>query len=110
MWTAVRLGAVCAIALSSVIALRSTFLPAPPAPTAGGNADDIVLVNLEAKQDKLPTVDENETKIVSVERIRLASPLQANAKAEAEPNRETHHKRRIVHPHRHHASRRIRRR
>jgi len=109
MWTAIRFVAVCAVALSSVIALRSTLLPAPPAPTAGGNADDIVLVNLETKQDKLPTVDENKKMIVNVERIRLASPLQANAKAEPEPNRETHHRRRVVHRHWHHASRRIRR-
>jgi hypothetical protein len=81
----------------------------PPASAIDAGPDDIGSVNLITKTDKLPTVDENETKIVNVEKIRLASSLQANAKVEPEPIRETHHKRRLVHRHWHHGTKRLRR-
>jgi hypothetical protein len=108
MW--IRLAAVCMLGSADVLALRATTGPRPyPASAIDAGPADIGLVNQSAKSDKLPTVDENESKIVNVERIRLTSPLQANAKVEPELNRETHDRRRVVHRHWHHASRRIRR-
>ena len=109
MW--IRLAAVCMLGLAGVLALRATTgPPPPPASAVDAGPDDIGSVNLTTKTDKLPTVNQNEKKIVNVERIRLTSPLQANAKVEPEPSRETHQRRRLVHRHWHHGSRIIRRR
>lgn len=104
----VHLVAVCMLGLSGVLALRTIINPpTPPASAVDAGADDIALVNLITKTDRLPTVDENEKKIVTAERIHLAA-LQANAKADPEP--ETHRRRRhVLRHHWHHGLRRAHR-
>jgi hypothetical protein len=99
MW--IRLAAVCMLGFAGVLALRATTGRPPPPPQAIGGSDDIVLVNLASKSDKLSTVDESETKIVNVETIRLAA-LQANAKADTSPERETRHRSHFARRHLHH--------
>jgi hypothetical protein len=100
MWTTVRLAVVCALVLGGVFALRArSNSPASPASATDAGADDIVLVNLASKNDKLSMTDEDK-KIVPVEAIRIAA-LQANAKMEPEPERETRHRRHAAHRHWH---------
>src|SRR5579863_6193053 len=100
MGTAVRLAMVCALVLGGVFALRArSNSPASPASATDAGADDIVLVNLAGKNDKLPMTDEDR-KIVPVESIRIAA-LQANAKLESEPEREARHRRHVSHRHWH---------
>jgi hypothetical protein len=97
------------LGLSGVLALRATITPpSSQLSEVDPGADDIVLVNLTAKTDRLPAVDENEKKIVSVERFHL-SALQANAKADPEPKPEIHHRRRVFRHHWHHRLRTVRR-
>jgi hypothetical protein len=100
MGTAVRLAMVCALVLGGVFALRArSNSPVAPASATDAGADDIVLVNLAGKNDKLSMTDENK-KVVPVEAIRIAA-LQANAKMESEPERETRHRRHAAHRHWH---------
>ena len=100
MWTAVRLAMVCALVLGGVFALRArSNPPAAPASATDAGVDDIVLVNLAGKNDKLSMTDEAK-KTVPVEAIRVAS-LQANAKMESEPGLETRHRRHVSHRHWH---------
>lgn len=100
MWTTVRLAMVCALVLGGVFALRArSNFPAAPASATDAGADDIVLVNLAGKNDKLSMTDEDK-KIVPVEAIRIAA-LQANAKLESEPERETRQRRHASHQHWH---------
>lgn len=100
MWTAVRLAMVCALVLGGVFTLRArSNSPASLASASDAGADDIVVVNLAGKNDKLSMTDEDK-KIVPVEAIRVAS-LQANAKMESEPERETRHRWHASHRHWH---------
>ena len=92
MWTAVRLASVCAIGLSGVIALRTGLVPPPSKPVTVSDPDDVVLVSLVSKADKLPVVDEDEKKVVNAERIHLPA-LDANAKAPIAAERETEDRR-----------------
>ena len=99
MWTAVRLALVCALVLGGVFALRArSNSPASPASATDAGAD-LVVVNLASKNDKLSMTDEDK-KIVPVEAIRIVA-LQANAKMESEPDRETRHRRHASHRHGH---------
>jgi hypothetical protein len=68
-------------------------------------APTIVLVNLTAKEDKLPIVDADEKKSVTVETIRLTCVQQANAKVDPEREHTTRYRRRVIHRHWHHDSR-----
>jgi hypothetical protein len=98
------------LGLAGVLALRATTSSPPsPASAIDAGSDDIVLVNLTAKEDKLSIVDTDEKKSVTVETIRLTSLRQANAKVDPERERTTHHRRRVIHRHWHHGSRRGRR-
>jgi hypothetical protein len=83
------------LGFAGMLALRATIAPPPRTASApDATADEVVLVNLTAKADSLPTADEK--KIVTVERIHLAA-LQANAKADAEPK--THYRRHVFRHH-----------
>src|ERR1700749_952214 len=100
MWTTVRLAVVCALVLGGGFALRArSNSPASPASATDAGANDIVLVNLANKNDKLSMTDEDK-KIVPVEAIRIAA-LQANAEMESEPGRETRPRRHAAHRHWH---------
>jgi hypothetical protein len=107
MWKAARLAVVCVLGLSGALALRSN-VSSQPAPTASadGSANNVVLVNLVSKSDRLETVDVDEKKVVAVEKIRITPPPEVNARAEIRPEHEARHHRHVVHSHRHARSRR----
>jgi hypothetical protein len=103
MSTAFRLAAVCAIVLSGVFAVRTGLWPSSSKPTTVADAGEIGVVNLVSKTDKLRIVDDSEKKVVNIEPIHTPS-FDANAKAQLEPERETH-RRRTTHRHWHRGSR-----
>ena len=95
MW--VRLVAVCSLGLAGALALRAaTSPPSAPASAVVAVARDITPVISIAKTDRQPTVDENEKKIVTVEKIHIAA-LQANAKADPDPEPEARHRQHLHH-------------
>jgi hypothetical protein len=92
MWTAVRLLTVCALGLSGLFALRwglpsDSRRPSPPSI----QVDATVLARPVSQTDVLPTVDVDEKKIVTVEKIHLAA-LDANDKAPPEAKTKVHHR------------------
>ena len=94
MWTAVRLLTVCALGISGLFALRwglpsHSHRPSPP--TIQSDANHTVLASPVSQTDGFPTVDADEKKIVTVEKIHLAT-LDANDKAPPEAKIKVHHR------------------
>ena len=102
MWTAVRLLAVCVLGISGLFVMRSglpSHSPRQPPSAIQAAANDAAPVNPQ-KTEIPATVDENEVRIVTVEKIYLAA-LDANDRAPPEPEIKVHRQRHI-HRHRWH--------
>jgi hypothetical protein len=92
MWTAVRLLTVCALGICGLFALRwgvpsHSHRPSPRAM----QADATVLASPVSQTDEPLTADADEKKIVTVEKIHLAT-LDANDKAPPEAKIKVHHR------------------
>ena len=112
MWTAIRLLTVFVLAVSGLFALRSgvpSHSPRPPTPAirVDVRASNLEPVNLITETDATPTADEDVKKVVTVEKFRVAA-LQANAKADPEPEQRRQYRRQI-HRHLYRGKRRHRR-
>jgi hypothetical protein len=104
MWTAVRLLTVCLVGVSGLFALRSGLpsqRPRPPPAAIRTGAENVAPVSLINETDDPPTADEIEKKIVTVERFHVdvidVTALRANAKADPQPERQTHYRRHAHH-------------